>query len=101
MARILGLDIDRDSLRGVLIKTAFKRTEIESFVEIPLSAQDGPERLPELHAGIANLLRALGKPPDIVHSALDGEQASLRVVELPLAASKRAAEVLRAIGDGG
>lgn len=94
MARILGLDIDRDSLRGVLIKTAFKRTEIESFVEIPLSAQDGPERLPELHAGIANLLRALGKPPDIVHSALDGEQASLRVVELPLAASKRAAEVL-------
>jgi len=94
MARILGLDIDRDSLRGVLIKTAFKRTEIEGFVQVPLSAQEGPERLPELHAGLANLLRSIGKPPDIVHTALDGEQASLRVVELPLAASKRAAEVL-------
>ena len=94
MARILGLDIDRDSLRGVLIKTAFKRTEIEGFVQVPLSMKEGPERLPELHAGLAELLRAIGKPPDIVHTALDGEQASLRVVELPLAAAKRAAEVL-------
>ena len=54
MARILGLDIDRDSLRGVLIKTAWKRTEIEGFVQVPLSAADGPERLPELHAGLIN-----------------------------------------------
>lgn len=94
MARILGLDIDRDSLRGVLIKTAWKRTEIEGFVHVPLSAAEGPERLPELHAALANLLRSIGKPPDTVHTALDGEQASLRVVELPAAAAKRAAEVL-------
>jgi general secretion pathway protein L len=94
MARILGLDIDRDSLRGVLIKTAFRRTEIEGFVQVPLSQQEGAGRIPELHAALANLLRAIGKPPDIVHTALDGEQASLRVVELPQAAAKRAAEVL-------
>ncbi|HET8937589.1 MAG TPA: hypothetical protein VFN67_29300 [Polyangiales bacterium] len=94
MARILGLDIDRDSLRGVLIKTAWKRTEIEGFVQVPLAAADGPERLPELHAGLANLLRSIGQPPDTVLTALDGEQASLRVVEIPQAAAKRAAEVL-------
>lgn len=94
MARILGLDIDRDSLRGVLIKTAFRRTEIEGFVQVPLPEHDGASRLPELHDALSNLLRAVGKPPDIVHTALDGEQASLRVVELPMAAAKRAAEVL-------
>jgi len=94
MARILGLDIDRDSLRGVLIKTAFRRTEIEGFVQVPLTQQDGAGRIRELHDALGNLLRSVGKAPDIVHTALDGEQASLRVVELPVAAAKRAAEVL-------
>jgi general secretion pathway protein L len=95
MARILGLHIDRDALRGVLLKTAFRRTELDRFVEVPLAeAPDSPGRLPELHDALQNMLRSLGQAPDIVHTALDGEQASLRVIELPLAAAKRAAEVL-------
>ncbi|MEY4576953.1 MAG: hypothetical protein RL701_1656 [Pseudomonadota bacterium] len=95
MARILGLHIDRNALRGVLLKTAFRRTEIDGFVEVPLAEAPGSTgRVPEIHDALLNLLRQLGQPPDIVHSALDGEQASLRVVELPLAAAKRASEVL-------
>jgi general secretion pathway protein L len=95
MARILGLDIDRNAVRGVLLKTAFRRTELDRFVHVPLA--EPPEsagRVPELHDALQNLLRAIGKPPDIVLTALDGQQASLRVIELPLGAAKRVAEVL-------
>ena len=95
MARILGLQIDRDALRGVLLKTAFRRTELDRFVEIPLApAADAAGRMTELHTALSSLLRSLEQPPDIVHTALDGQQASLRVIELPMAATKRAAEVL-------
>ncbi len=95
MARILGIDIDRTALRGALLKTAFRRVEVERYVKVPLSqSAESLGRAPELHDAFASLLRALGRPPDVVVSALDGEQASLRVVELPMAAAKRVAEVL-------
>ena len=96
MARILGIDIDRTAVRGALVRTAWKRTEVERYVKVPLNTQspDSMNRTTELHDAFGSLLRALGKPPEVVVSSLDGEQASLRVVELPMAASKRAAEVL-------
>jgi general secretion pathway protein L len=95
MARILGIDIDRSSVRGVLLKTAFRRVELDSYVEVPLGVPpDSAGRMPELHEALESLLKALGKPPDIVLSALDGRQASVRVIELPLGAAKRVAEVL-------
>jgi general secretion pathway protein L len=95
MARILGIDIDRTALRAVLLKTAFRRTELDRFVSIPLSENaQGAARIPEIHDALRGLLQALGQPPDQVLTALDGASASLRVIELPLAAAKRAAEVL-------
>ena len=95
MARILGIDIDRNAVRGVLLKTAFGRSELDRFAHVPLA--EPPEsagRIPELNDALQNMLRALGKPPDNVLTAIDGQQASLRVIELPLAAAKRASEVL-------
>src|SRR4051812_19074743 len=95
MARILGIDIDRTSVRGVLLKTAFRRTELDSYVEVPLAElPESAGRVPELHDALESVLRAIGKPPDIVLSALDGRQASVRVIELPVGAAKRVAEVL-------
>jgi general secretion pathway protein L len=95
MARILGIDIDGTALRGVLLKTAFRRMELDRYVYVPLEQPLGsPGRSAELQDAFRSMLRALGQAPDVVLAALDGEQASLRVVELPLAAAKRAAEVL-------
>src|ERR1700759_4356870 len=95
MARILGIDIEQSAVRAVLLKTQFRRTELDSYVELPLTEPpESPGRLPEVHDALANLLPTRGKPPDIVNSSLHGELASLRVIELPLAAAKRAGEVL-------
>ena len=95
MARILGIDIDRTSVRGVVLKTAFRRTEIERYIKVPISqSPESAGRITELHAAFEGLLLEIGRAPDVVVSSLDGEVASLRVVELPLAAAKRAAEVL-------
>ncbi len=95
MARILGIDIDRGALRGALLKTAFRKTEVERYVQIPLTEVPGsPGRISELQGALANLWRACGKAPDFTVSSLDGEQASLRVLELPAAAGKRIVEVL-------
>src|ERR1700748_940599 len=95
MARILGIDIEQSAVRAVLVKSQFRRTELDSYVELPLTEPlQSPGRLPEVHDALAGLLRTLGKPPDSLNTALHGEQASLRVIELPLAAAKRAGEVL-------
>ena len=95
MSRILGIDIDRTAVRGVLVKTAFRRVEIDRYIKVPLTqSAESVGRTTELHDAFTSLVRALGRPPDTVVASLDGELASLRVVELPLAASKRIAEVL-------
>lgn len=95
MARILGIDIDRTFVRGALVKTAFRRVEVERYVKVPLTqSAESLGHTADLHDAFASLVRALGRPPDTVVSAIDGELASLRIVELPMAAAKRAAEVL-------
>jgi general secretion pathway protein L len=95
MARFLGIDIGDGALRGVLVRSALRKLELERYVEIPLVQPEGsPGRLPELNEAGRNLLRALGATPDAIVACLAGEETSLRVIELPAAARKRIAEVL-------
>src|SRR3954469_1785909 len=95
MARFLGIDIGDSALRGVLVRSALRKLEVERYVEIPLTQlPDSPGRVPELNEAGRNLLRALGVTPDSIVASLAGEETSLRVIELPAAARKRIAEVL-------
>jgi general secretion pathway protein L len=95
MARFLGIDLGTTSLRGVLVRSALRKLELERYVEIPLTeAPDSPGRLPELAEAGRSLLRALPAAPDVVVAAIAGDECSLRVVELPASARKRVAEVL-------
>jgi hypothetical protein len=90
MARYLGIDIGKHALRGVLVRSALRKLELERYVEIPLVQPEGsPGRLPELSEAGRNLLRALGATPDAIIAGLAGEETSLRVIELPAAARKR------------
>jgi len=95
MARFLGIDITATSVRGVLVKSALRKAEVERYVEIPLTAgPTDPARAVELAEAGANLLRALAVSPDTIAATAPGEIASLRALELPAAARKRLAEII-------
>lgn len=95
MARILGIDISNSAARGTLLRTGFKRVELEGYFEVPIAAATEEEGQVEAQReAVATLLAAIGRPPDRIVASLDGRHASLRVVSLPAGAAKRAAEVL-------
>ncbi|MBJ72755.1 MAG: hypothetical protein CMN31_15705 [Sandaracinus sp.] len=95
MARILGLDIEPHVVRGTLLRSAFRSTEVLQYIEVPIARAEGP--LPRAEAERQAIGAALGEiqpPPDQVIVALDGQEASLRQLELPAGAAKRLAEVI-------
>jgi hypothetical protein len=97
MARILGIDIGSNAVRATLLRTGFKRLEIEGYFEEPLPFIDdqNEDALREVRrAAIRSILDAVGRAPDRVVASLDGRHASLRLVSLPAGAAKRAGEVL-------
>jgi general secretion pathway protein L len=95
VAITLGIDIAQRSIRGVLLRTGMRSMEIERYVEVPVPAiEAGAAHENVLHAAVRDLFAQLGQSPDNVIAAIDGARASLRVVSIPVAAKKRAAEVL-------
>lgn len=95
MPRILGIDLGPDSLRGVLVRTSMRRTEVERYIQIPLTERpDSPGRLPELREAVENLTKAAGRPPDAVAASIGGTRATIRKMQLPVAAAKRIDEIL-------
>lgn len=95
MARILGLDVDTHALRGAVVRTSFRKVEIERFVQVPLAPSgDDEERRRAIQQAVTQLSSALPESPNGMAMAFDGRHVSLRRISLPKAAEKRAAEVL-------
>ena len=91
----LGIDIGWHSVRGALVRSTLRTLTVERYVEVnlqPLTQDATQEQI--IHAALRELLQELGQPPDVVIMAIDGTRASLRVVEIPLAAKKRIGDVL-------
>lgn len=57
-------------------------------------APPGPSKVAAVRTALGTLLGQLDRPPEQVIVALDGREASLRIVELPAGAAKKIAEVL-------
>jgi general secretion pathway protein L len=94
MATFLGIDIGKRSVRGALLRTSMRSFEIERYVEIPVSALTGAPQGRVYGPALRELLSLLPSAPDSVFAAVDGMRGSLRIVGIPAAARKRAAEVL-------
>lgn len=95
MARILGLDIGNNTVRGALVRTAMRRAEVLQYVEVPLSLPSDPQgRAEALSSAIRSVAASFRPAPEGVVTAVDGSEASLRVVDLPAGAAKRIGEVL-------
>ncbi|MDD9946094.1 MAG: type II secretion system protein GspL [Myxococcales bacterium] len=95
MARILGIDIEHHSLRGAIIRTSFRRAEVERYIYVPVpDSASGEQRDAQLREAVAELTKRLERPVDIVTAGIDGQAVSLRQISLPAAAAKRVGEVL-------
>lgn len=117
MARIMGLDIRDDVVRVVVAQTTGRRAVIvhhSEFARIgptqgagdsaPQATFDGEEDGGEatarisstdaLHVPIADMLLDVRPAPDRIHAELQAYSASIRIVEIPEAALKRAEQVL-------
>jgi type II secretion system protein L len=96
MPRILGLDIGTHAVRGTLVRTAVRRSELLQYLEVPIEEAHDPQgRADALRDSVRSLLDQLGqRSPDGVVAELDGHEASLRIVDLPAGAAKRVGEVL-------
>ena len=93
MAYVLGLDIAEQEARAVLLRTTLRRNEVQRYVRVPLDASQSG-RGAALHASMRELLRRLGRSPDVLIAAMPGQVASIRTLSLPSAAAKRASEIL-------
>ena len=94
----LGIDIGARTIRGTLIRATLRAMSVERYLEVPLPAlsEDTP-RDQQVLVGLCQLvaqLAQLGSTPDAIITAIDGTRASLRAVEIPVAAKKRLSEVL-------
>ncbi len=70
-------------------------SEMQLYAEASVPASADQERQAEaLNAAIRDVLGQSLRPPDRVIAALDGDLASLRVVDLPVGVVKKVAEVL-------
>lgn len=95
MSLVLGLDISARAVRGAFLRTAFRGSEMEQYAEaaVPYSAETESEQ-DLLRAAVAQVIAAGAKAPDRIMASMNGDAASLRLVDLPIGVEKKAAEVL-------
>jgi Tfp pilus assembly PilM family ATPase len=95
MATILGLDIDPHAVRGVVVKTALRKSQISAYIGVPLPpllAGEDPEE--QVRGAVRQVLASIGQPPDRVVTELSGGEVSIRKVAVPAKAAKRLNEIL-------
>lgn len=95
MATILGLDLDPTMLRGVVLKTAMRKSAITGYIGVPLAPSSSAEEAEEiLRAAVRQLLASVGQPVDRIVTELSGDEVSIRKVAFPAKVAKKAAELL-------
>lgn len=87
MSRLLGIDADKNVVRTVLIRTAYRKVILEALGEASVADAGGSQ--------IEALRAALGAVrPDAAAVAISGEQTFYRRLDLPAAAQKEIESVL-------
>lgn len=95
MGTILGLDIDPTAVRGVVLKTALRKSQITAYLTVPIAPAATPEEHEEIvRAAVRQLIASIGQPPDRVITELSGDEASIRKLTLPAKVAKKVAELL-------
>jgi general secretion pathway protein L len=105
MARYLGIEVTDTTVKGALLKTAYKQLTIEAVYTVYRPA--GAEGLAQAARELAGLCQAQalvgGQRPqelDGIYAALPGTDVSLRTISLPKAVQRRGDKALQAELEG-
>lgn len=95
MATIVGLDVDPQTVRAVVLKTALRKSEVQMYLSADIAPADNDEeRAANERAAVQAVIGRLAKPPDRVITELSGDECSIRTMSLPAKAAKKAGELL-------
>lgn len=96
MATILGLDIDPTTVRGVVLKTALRKSQISNYIAVPLPpTTTDEERNEAVRGAVRQVLVTVGEhAPDRVVTELSGDEVSIRKLSIPSKAIKKIDELL-------
>jgi Tfp pilus assembly PilM family ATPase len=95
MSLVLGLEVTPRVVRGAFLRTTLRGSEMERYAEAPLPYSAESEfNAGLLEAAIAQVLGEGTRAPDRIIASLNGDAASLRLIDLPAGVEKKIAEVL-------
>jgi hypothetical protein len=89
MARYVGIEVTEAQVKGVALRAAYRRVQIEAIERVPRGP--GPEGLA---AALAEVARRIGPGVDATYAALPGTDVSLRMIELPRAVARRGGRMI-------
>jgi general secretion pathway protein L len=89
MARYLGIEVTEGQVKGVVIRAAYRVLQIDAVFRFQRPAP-GPEGLT---ASVDAIVREAG-PIDAAYAAIQGTEASMRILELPRAVLRRGGRVI-------
>ena len=93
MSLILGIEFTPRAIRGAFLRTTLRGFEMERYGEVPIPRGAGDDA-DALREAVHEVMRQSPRPADRVIAALDGQAASLRLIQLPAGVEKKAGEVL-------
>jgi Tfp pilus assembly PilM family ATPase len=94
MSLVLGIEITPRVVRGAFLRTALRGAEMELYTEAPISRASDQSETEAVRNAVGRVLSEADRAPDRIVAALDGEAASLRLLDLPAGVEKKVAEVL-------
>src|SRR5947209_4009516 len=89
MARYLGIEVTEGQIKGVVLRAAYRKLQIEAVARV--ARDPGPAGL---SAAVAAVVAQVGGPVDAAYAALPGTDVSMRILEIPRAVLKRGPKVL-------
>lgn len=88
MAKLVGIDIRTTVVRGVVLRTIYRKVSLEGLAEVSVEAAGS------LEAALQQLSTQLGLHGEVVVSAVSGETSFVHRLPIPVTALKQLGEVL-------
>jgi general secretion pathway protein L len=94
--QVMGLDLGSHAVKAAVVRFGLRGRELVRVGSEPVTLDaEGRGSWFETLGAAGRLFARLGKDVDVIHCALPGEEVTVKTIELPIGAARRADQVLR------